>query len=92
MTGTHGLTDQEYFKYVCQDEEAVKRFDNVISNIEAEKREVSATERDLELSEEQVMFAQGLIESIQEAMRVAVTRKGLVQSIERLVQESNFEV
>jgi hypothetical protein len=55
---------EEFFKYHCTDENAVRFYDEIVKEESDLKRVIADLERRLELAEEQIYFAQNLLNGI----------------------------
>lgn len=55
---------EEFFKYHCEDENAVRFYNEIVAEESDTCRVIADLERRLELAEEQIYFAQNLLNSI----------------------------
>lgn len=58
------VTAEEFFKYHCTDDNAVRFYNEIVAKESDTERVIADLERRLELAEEQVYFAQNLLNGI----------------------------
>lgn len=89
----HSLTPEEYFKYVCQDEDAKFYFEmkcNVLG--EYLKNHIEGiVEKEVESLSEQISFAQQTLEEIEAVLDRSTRLSEFKKSFRSILDESYFE-
>lgn len=89
----HGLTPEEYFKYICQDEDAKFYFNKFL--IESEERvheeTIESYESDIEVLQEQIGFATDTFLEIEEAIHDSEDLAEFSEKYYKIINNSNFE-
>lgn len=87
----HSMTPKEYFTYACQDELAIKHFDNFIQEQETLEEDINYNAKRCELLEEQIYFAQELISNIEYALNNTTRLTEFKKQMKTLIDNSMFE-
>jgi geranylgeranyl pyrophosphate synthase len=91
MTTNH-LSDEEYFKYGCADQEAVRHYEMLAKRMAELEKENEGLERRYEVVSEQVGFARQLVDDIKMSLTYTGSKKDLIKDINMEIENSMFEL
>ena len=86
------VSPEEFFTYHCTDSNAVAYMQEMMDKMAAMQKEIAFLERSLELTQEQVGFAQDLVETLDTVMDRAVSLRQLRKDYAIARENTYFEI
>ena len=86
------VSPEEFFTYYCTDSNAVAYVQEMMDKMAAMQKQIASLEKALELTQEQVGFAQDLVETIDTVVSRAVSLKQLRKDYAVVRENTYFEI
>lgn len=86
------VSPEEFFTHYCTDSNAVAYVQEMMDKMAAMQKQIASLEKALELTQEQVSFAQDLVETIDTTMSRAVSLKQLRKDYTVVRENTYFEI
>jgi len=86
------VSPEEFFTHYCTDSNAIAYMQEMMAKMAAMQKELASLERSLELTQEQVGFAQDLVETLDTVMDRAVSLRQLRKDYAIARENTYFEI